>query len=557
MKAFVFVILNLLTWICFSGCSEDRERLAGSGSVTTNGLTAMVLKDGLPRHGVQVGLYPENYNPLADSALPLAWKLTSDHDGRILVKNLRAGEYNLIASDSSDGTIASHFKISISKSLDSVIVLPPLNLVPAGSIRINLPEFVHESNGFFYFPGTGIYKVLDSVAFTQETLTIVHIPPSTYSSLIYRPAVTAPDRNILSHSIIISPEELKICGPFTEWKSTYRVSINTTVTGANLSENLFGFPLLLRLNSTNFNFKDARNNGSDLRITKSDSLTILPFEIERWDALTEQAEIWVRLDTLLGNNNSRFFCLFSGNDRVIAHDPGTMVFDSASGFKGVWHLGDIPAGGHGVIRDQTINQYHGNPGIGFTVDALTLGIIGNGLTFDGFDDFLELPSSRLFLPDSNMSLTISAWIRPSAITETGDSIPNRLLSFKTDSAKVSSLAWGISNNQRMAHYSRIEDTVIQWTSTIVPDSSYYVALTYQGGKFSGFINGKLDFESTGWRLAAGGAPPVMIGGHQEKNRLFQGLIDEVRIEKIPRNVAWIKFCFINQAPGSSVVKVEP
>src|SRR5687768_8670407 len=50
------------------GCGDGR--LAGSGSVTTNGFTGRVLRDGQPAAGVRVTLYAEGWDPLREQALP-------------------------------------------------------------------------------------------------------------------------------------------------------------------------------------------------------------------------------------------------------------------------------------------------------------------------------------------------------------------------------------------------------------------------------------------------------------------------------------------------------
>jgi hypothetical protein len=61
-------------------------------------------------------------------------------------------------------------------------------------------------------------------------------------------------------------------------------------------------------------FSQAQFGGSDIRFTKADN-TFLPYEIERWDSAHSQAEIWVKVDTVFGNdsvavNNNVLGCKF-------------------------------------------------------------------------------------------------------------------------------------------------------------------------------------------------------------------------------------------------------
>src|SRR5262249_23108940 len=138
------------------------------------------------------------------------------------------------------------------------------------------------------------------------------------------------------------------------------------------------------------------------------------------------------------------------------------------------------------------------------------------------------------------ALTLSAWIKPAALKTAGDSICNRLISFKTDSGGFSSFAWGIDDSGRMAHYTRATDSVYHWNKTIKTDSAYFVALTFEGGKVVGYVDGRSDFDAAGLTMPAGGAMPALVGAHEGGNRQYQGLMDELRIESVARGAGWIR-----------------
>jgi uncharacterized repeat protein (TIGR01451 family) len=52
------------------------------------------------------------------------------------------------------------------------------------------------------------------------------------------------------------------------------------------------------LDGSNFDFSKALPDGSDLRVTDSDGYTPIPFWIEAWDAVTEQALVWVKVPSI-------------------------------------------------------------------------------------------------------------------------------------------------------------------------------------------------------------------------------------------------------------------
>ena len=68
---------------------------------------------------------------------------------------------------------------------------------------------------------------------------------------------------------------------YTQWHYSNNIYIDTKEGGANIGSNQLKFPLLVRLNNTNFNFNQAQSGGADLRFSKSDG-THIPYQIERF-----------------------------------------------------------------------------------------------------------------------------------------------------------------------------------------------------------------------------------------------------------------------------------
>ncbi len=548
-----------LALLILEGCSDDRERLAGSGSVTTNGVKGTVTRDGLPASGIKVSLYDAAFDPVRDGALPDTRRQLTDRTGGYRFENLPAGTYNLIAEHPTEATAALLAGIAVPAS-DTVQRLAGAALVPTGTVRVRLPENARATGAYVYLPGTGISALIDSAAAILGEVPLERVPAARYESLLFTGSGGEPTRNLLVSPLVVPPEGAAKVYPYAGWKNAYRIAINTAATGADVGETLRGFPMLVRLTAANFDFSQAKADGADLRVTRGDSATLLPFELETWDPAGRTADLWVRVDTVRGNDASQFLCLFSGRADAAAAVFARPVFDTAQGFAGVWHLGESPVQSgsrDAVIRDRTANGFHGIPGGAMPAAASVPGVVGRGLQFDGKDDQVELPASNLFLPDSNTSITMSAWIRPGPIQPVGDSIRHRLLSFKTDTSGISALAWGISNTGEMSHYSRASDSVYRWSGLVTADSLYFVALTSTAGGFRGYVNGRLDFSADGVSLKAGGANPLILGAHLPGKLNFQGLIDEVRIERTPRSPGWIALSYASQRPDEGCVTIAP
>ncbi|MDD5674911.1 MAG: DUF2341 domain-containing protein, partial [Chitinivibrionales bacterium] len=143
---------------------------------------------------------------------------------------------------------------------------------------------------------------------------------------------------------------------YSLWNFHDKFHFNTSSNGANVSGNVLNFPVLVRLNNSNFTasqFSQCKNDGSDLRFAKSDG-TPISYDIERFDAANSEAEIWVLIDTVYGNNSSQYITMYWGNNSANDKSSPQTVFDTANGYEGVLHF----SGTYG-FTDATYHQYDG------------------------------------------------------------------------------------------------------------------------------------------------------------------------------------------------------
>ncbi|MBN1600160.1 MAG: hypothetical protein JW915_01060 [Chitinispirillaceae bacterium] len=72
---------------------------------------------------------------------------------------------------------------------------------------------------------------------------------------------------------------------YSTWSYTKTFTLNTSITGANISSNNVNFPVLLRLNPGNFSdFSQTLASGADIRFAKTNGVP-LRYAIERWVAI--------------------------------------------------------------------------------------------------------------------------------------------------------------------------------------------------------------------------------------------------------------------------------
>jgi hypothetical protein len=513
----------------------------------------IVKQNGEPAAGAVVRLVPSSYNPLEDTALPDSLMDITNAGGVYLFAGVNTGAYRIEALDLNDG--ARLISGDIEAANDTTVV-PEDTLKQPGKVVFHFPEDFPGGEGFIVIPGTGIYTVVDSLALAAGYVLLHQVPEGMYAVISHVAGTDISQADSLAGDIEVLPGGTTIISPYYGWRYRTRLTINASATGADISDDLVNFPLLVRLTSSSFTiFENADSDGNDLRFSKADG-TPLPFDIERWDSQNNLAEIWVRLDTVHADNDSQYIYMYTGQSAAPAQSSGAAVFDTAAGFTAVWHLDELPDGNPGTIRDRTANEYNGTSGPGMGADALTDGITGRALDFDGTDDYIELPASRLLIPEANGLLSISAWIRPDAMDSVTDSIAHRVISIKENALDSSILAFGITSNGKVGHYSREADTVLEWSSSIIETEVYLITLTFDATAYRGYVNGVLDSTFLEGGLMAGGAANAILGSHMLNDRNFNGLIDEVRISHAARSAAWIKMCYENQKQNSMVVIIE-
>ena len=171
------------------------------------------------------------------------------------------------------------------------------------------------------------------------------------------------------------PDDRDVQENYSNWAYSQNLYLNTTSGGANVSGAVDSFPVLVRLDTTVFNFAMAQDSGQDIRFAKSDG-THLYYQIEKWDFSGKTAAIWVRVDTVFGNNNTQYITMYWGNPKVNSMSNGAAVFDTANGFIGVWHLSNgrfYPMPPLRAITPRIMEQPH------------TSGVIGGGRKFVNTD----------------------------------------------------------------------------------------------------------------------------------------------------------------------------
>lgn len=338
--------------------------------------------------------------------------------------------------------------------------------------------------------------------------------------------------------------------PFAAWRHSARVTVNTKAGGAGISRAVHGFPMLVRLDSANFDFTECRPDGGDLRFAKAGGRAALPYEIERWDTAAKRAEVWVRLDTVKGEDDSQHFLAYWGNDTALNRGDGRAVFDTGAGHAGVWHLAEDARNAHLGHRDATGNANHGT-GSGFTDSSMVDGAIGAAQRFTGADEEIRV-ADHASLDVGTGDFTLSLWARAETLSGTQQMVSKRVS--PGSDYEIQMLADGNVESQ----VGQDPDVlVVRGRNTLRPGDWHHLALQRRGDRVTVFLDGAENASRTGTPRDLGNDADLLFGRDYSDalREPWRGSLDEVRLMRGAASPEWIRLSYHTQRPGASALRL--
>lgn len=537
----------LLGCLLLADCGEKPLETSGATETGNTKVAGEVWStDGTLAMGVRMELLASDANPLEPAVSP-GLVDTIDAGGKFEFNVKVEGEYNVIGIHLKSGARLLIRNIYVSG--DSVI-LPPDTLREPGAVKVFLNDLGSDAESDIYIAGTPFSAHIDQAALTRGYQIIDSLPVGLSPALFQFEPSRAPVMLVAGNSFEITAGDTILVNGSGAWKFSRKVYLNTTPAGADISGDVTGFPVLVRLDSTNFRFPEAQSFGEDLRFIKAGG-SPLKFEITQWNPGRKRADIWVRVDSVYGNNDSQYVEMFWGNPDALPRSDGSGVFEKADGFVSVWHLdgeGTIAVNGY---ADATANRYHGT-GVNMAKSAGVAGIVGGGQRFNGYNSFIDIPGSSGGALNfaENGRYTISAWVRVGILNGAyqtlvgkGDNQYNLQVSFENK--------WHFVEAKRSGAFEAVEvpAQIAVWK----------------------FITGVRD--GTSQTLYIDGVPVAnrpliksMDATRDESSRVglgrnsqifaqyFNGILDEVAMSNQARSADWVKLSFENQKPGQRLVK---
>ncbi len=189
-----------------------------------------------------------------------------------------------------------------------------------------------------------------------------------------------------------------------------------------------------------------------------------------------------------------------------------------------WWDGD---GGGPAVRDLLAE----NPGAFVNGAAVAPGVVGDALSFDGVDDYVEIPDSPSL--QQTDSITVNFWMK-AAGPQPGVQylVMDKTHDFSTDFAgwvfngdtASGVLYWGFCDGTNCGSY-------VETSTNMLDGAFHHVAGTFDGSTLRIYVDGYLEEAKATSSVIATNNRPVHIGAWLGgfPRRYFNGLIDEVQI----------------------------
>ncbi len=299
--------LSLGAWFAFvfllARCSMNLSS-GGSGGETGNPVILGKVVDSTGRglSNMKISAIKISLDPLEGISPADSFVAETGTNGAFRIEVTKNDTFNILAEQSSQllSGLATRIAVlgPVTSLANTIVAKSP------GAIRILLGKGIDTVDGYVYIPGTHFYSLVTN----SDSVVLNNVPAAAIPSLYYKVKNVPSSTRLISGDAVVSPNKITTIAYVT----TKKVFFNTTASGAGVTGNVIAFPVLVRLTSANFDFSQTEKNGEDIRFAKSDDSPI-PFEIEQWDSSNARAEIWVRVDTIYGNDSTHYMAMTWGN----------------------------------------------------------------------------------------------------------------------------------------------------------------------------------------------------------------------------------------------------
>lgn len=356
---------------------------------------------------------------------------------------------------------------------------------------------------------------------------------------------------------------------YSTWAHSALIRFNTTsaaspaypyFAGANIPGNIQKFPLLVRISAfmpiSGAIFSQSLAAGADIRFSDPDG-SRLDFQIDRYDAVAGQAEIWVLVPQIDGNSDKDYIKIHWGKSGAPWLSDGSKVFRRDLSYEGVWHLGEASM----QTRSNSVGAFNHATPVNYTGFERVAGIIGmaDSLGINGFGwgtfpgatgvgPYLDVGAG--FADVAGKGFTFSVWAYAG---ETGDFA--RFFDFGAGEGIDNILLSRLGSTDDLYYEAyNVSKPTVRLTATHGMDEKkwMFLAVTQSGGNVSLYKNGALlqSFKTDVIPRNVTRTRNYLGRSNWSKDAYFKGKLDDPQVSLTARSADWIRLNYENQNPAS-------
>jgi hypothetical protein len=343
----------------------------------------------------------------------------------------------------------------------------------------------------------------------------------------------------------------------SNWAYSKILTLDTTASGANVTEDVEKYPLAVLLDRSRFDFNQAQASGADIRFFDTAGKA-LPHAIERWDREAGAAAIWVLVDVVKGNSREQSIVMQWGHPSAPDISDSKTVFSRENGFVGVWHLDEDGNTDPDGFKDSSAHEAHGT-GVGMIPGSRVDARIGKGAHLDnprGQDTarWIRVAGEKAQQFNPGPPITVSIWAL-------GHSYPIR--SYETMIAKGDT-SWTLQRVQYSSGQGyqccvrtpRYHLCAYNFAGQgLVTNEWLHFMVVLEEPSMKLYINGQLNTsQSDGpWNK---GNHDLGIGNQTQNlggRRQWDGILDEARVMQAARGPGWAKLDYESQRQSPTLI----
>lgn len=309
-------------------------------------------------------------------------------------------------------------------------------------------------------------------------------------------------------------------------------------------QTLYHFPLMVSITDPDLRSvanggKVVSNEGNDIYFTSSDGISVLDFEVEKYNPQTGECLAWVRMDSINKKTANQIYLYFSNKNAANASTRDAW----SNSYKAVWHL-------KGLLSAK-------NPHSNAFTEAKPLN------AKDNRDLYIpsERNSSRFLCMNSpedvniTSDLSLSAWVYFDNVKDEQIIVTNQLDNQGGYSFKLKDKQLNLSICNEKGESSEIPSDVEG--QKLEKGQWYHVAATYSDYKDSIilYVNGEVARQYSTTQQLAQSKGFIQIGRNPSSKQFYlDGSVVEVHVSNAFLSKTWIAAEFQNQSKPNEFLK---